>query len=95
MGVTPQPLPEHHVPRHHDQARARNFGDRFVVAVGDRTVELDGVGAFIFRSVDGDADVGRIARRVAEEYGIAYPQALADCGEFLAELHACGLLGPT
>jgi len=64
----------------------RNTRGKLLVAQGPNSVELDEVGIFIFKSIDGKAALRDIAARISAEYDVEYEQALADAAEFIAEL---------
>lgn len=74
------------VPRRSVSARVRNTRGKLLVAQGPNSVELDDVGIFIFKSIDGKATLRDIATRISAEYDVEYEQALADAAEFIAEL---------
>jgi Coenzyme PQQ synthesis protein D (PqqD) len=86
------PLGEDLVPTRNMEARTRSFRGKFVVAIGGQAVELDEVGALIFKRADGSSTVGDIARVIVAEYAIDYPTALTDCGEFINDLCSKGLM---
>lgn len=74
------------VPKRSVSARVRNTRGKLLVAQGPNSVELDDVGIFIFKSIDGKATLREIATRISAEYDVEYEQALADAAEFIAEL---------
>lgn len=74
------------VPERSVSARVRNTRGKLLVAQGPNSVELDEVGIFIFKSIDGKATLRDIATRISAEYDVEYEQALADAAEFVAEL---------
>lgn len=74
------------VPERSVSARVRNTRGKLLVAQGLNSVELDEVGIFIFKSIDGKATLRDIATRISAEYDVEYEQALADAAEFVAEL---------
>jgi len=74
------------VPERSLSARVRNTRGKLLVAQGPNSVELDEVGIFVFKSIDGKATLRDIATRISAEYDVGYEQALADTAEFIAEL---------
>jgi hypothetical protein len=80
------------VPARSPDARARNFRGKLLVACGEQAVELDEVGAYIFRNIDGLSSMKQIAGKVAAEYGISQELALADGCEFVTTLAALGIV---
>jgi hypothetical protein len=73
--------------------RVRNFRGKLLVARAEHAVELDEVGAYIFKSIDGSSTMAQIATRMAADYDIPYDVALADGTEFVAELAGLGIVG--
>jgi hypothetical protein len=88
-----QPLNGDHIPVRDLAVRARSFRGKLLVASGPEAVELDEVGALIFRSVDGDSTMNEISAKVSAEYDVPPHVALADCIEFVTELRDRGLIG--
>ncbi len=80
------------VPRLALDIRCRNFRGKLIVARGDVALELDEVGATIFKWIDGTSTIDDLANQVVSEYGIPYEQALEDCDEFISELVASGVV---
>lgn len=85
-------FPGGHVPVRGFDVRMRNFRGKLLVARGPDSVELDEVGACIFKSIDGVATMEQIAAKIAACYGISQEVALADSSEFVAELQMLGIV---
>ncbi len=88
-----QPLNGEHIPVRDLAVRARSFRGKLLVASGPVAVELDEVGALIFRSVNGDSTINEISAKVSAEYDVPQHVALADCLEFVTDLRDRGLVG--
>jgi hypothetical protein len=87
-----EPFAASQVPVRRLDARARSFRGKLLVARGEHSVELDEVGAFIFRSIDGQSSMLQIAHKVAVEYHVSPELALADGCEFVTTLAALGIV---
>jgi Coenzyme PQQ synthesis protein D (PqqD) len=88
-----EPFAASQVPVRSLDARVRNFRGKLLVASGERSVELDEVGAYIFRNIDGVSSMRQIADKVASEYCVSQDLALADGCEFVTMLAALGIVG--
>lgn len=85
-------FPAGQVPVRSFDVRMRNFRGKLLVARGADSVELDEVGAYIFKSIDGVATMEQIAAKIAACYDISQELALADSSEFVAELQLLGMV---
>ncbi|MEN3304951.1 MAG: hypothetical protein V7603_1153 [Micromonosporaceae bacterium] len=76
------------VPKRKWSVRMRNFRGPLVVFTADETtrLELNDVGRFMFRAMDGVRTVVQIGELVAQEYDIPPEEAIADVQEFAEEL---------
>ena len=92
MPVPSTPFPAHHVPVRSFDVRARNFRGKLLVACGESSIELDEVGAYIFKSIDGVCTMDQLAAKIAAEYDIPHELALDDGSEFVAELRVLGIV---
>ncbi|WP_030019999.1 PqqD family protein [Streptomyces monomycini] len=88
----PHPFGPEAVPRRSLTARMRKFRGKLLVASGPHAVELDELGAFVFRRVDGSATVQGIAEQLAAEYDVSVEVAAQDIGELLAQLADSGMV---
>jgi hypothetical protein len=72
----------------------REVGEGFVILAGDgeTTHSLDGLGAFIWRRLDGRRDLAAILADVVAEYDVAADTATRDLLEFAAALVESGLV---
>ena len=87
-----EPFRASQVPVRSLDARARNFRGKLFVGRGEHSVELNEVGAYIFRNIDGLSSMGQIAEKLAAEYGIPAELALDDGCEFVTTLAALGIV---
>ena len=85
---------EESVVRPADTARVRNVRGRLLVAVVDEAVQLEEVGALIWRLLDGVRTVAQVGNAVATEYDVAPDEARADAVALLADLAGMGLVTP-
>lgn len=73
-------------------------GETIIVPVCDRVADLDAiytlneVGSRIWDLIEGPTPVGRIARRISEEYDVSEDRAAEDVAELLTELEGAGLV---
>jgi hypothetical protein len=81
-----------HVPLRDISVRVRNFKGKLLVASGPVAVELEDVGAVIFRGIDGESSINDISARVSKEYDVPAEVALADCIDFVGDLRDRGLV---
>lgn len=68
---------------------------RFVpasVRLPERTLELDAMGTFVWKLMDGTASVGDMARRVAEEYACLPAEAEQAVALFVRQLGQRGII---
>jgi hypothetical protein len=72
--------------------RVRNFRGRILLARIDQVAQLEEVGSFIWRQLDGVRTVGQVGDVVAQEYDVAPGEARADALELLADLAGLGLV---
>lgn len=82
----PEVFPADGVPVRSIVARVRNIRGKLLVATDSGAWELDEVGAFVFKCIDGVSTMSEIGRQIATEYGISEAEALADGAEFVADL---------
>lgn len=80
------------VPALPPDVRFRRLRGKMLLARQDDGVELNEVGASIFRLIDGDTGVASIAAAISSEYDIDGQTALTDVQEFLAQLAELGIL---
>lgn len=82
------------IPKHAENLPWRSIGERCVVIHPQRgeVHELDEVGSFLWRAIDGQSTIEQISVRLTEHFEVEAAQAAADTGEFLASLEALGLL---
>ncbi len=73
---------------------AREIDESFVVLGPDGTTthSLDGLGAFIWRRLDGKKDLAAVLADIVAEYDVAADQASTDLLEFAEALLASGLV---
>lgn len=71
----------------------REVGDGFVImaAAGETTHSLDGLGAFIWKRLDGRRDLAAVLAEIVAEYDVAADVAQADLLEFAAALVTAGI----
>ena len=60
----------------------------------DSIYTLNEVGTLIWNLIDGRTLVGQMVKAVCDVYGVAKEEAEKDVDEFLASLHAAGLIHP-
>ena len=70
----------------------RSPGEWLSYQMSSRWVRLDERGSFVWRSLDGDASVGEVARRLREEYGDDVDPAEERVGLLVRALRVQGLL---
>ena len=82
------------VPKRKWSVRMRNFRGSLFVFTADETthLELNDVGRFMFRALDGRRTVAQVGELVAREYDIAPEEATADVQEFVEELAAAAIV---
>lgn len=80
--------------RHVDNLPWRSIGDRCVVINPARgeVHELDEVGSFLWKAVDGIQSLPQICARLIEEFEVEPAHAEADTSEFFRQLEILGLL---
>lgn len=71
----------------------RAVGDGYVImaAAGETTHSLDGLGAFIWKRLDGTRDLAAVLADVVAEYDVAADVARGDLLEFAEALLAAGI----
>jgi len=74
----------------------REIGDGLVImaADGGMTHSLDGIGAFIWRRLDGRTSLEAIAAALTEHYEVDMARARADLADFVAQLREADLVKP-
>ena len=72
----------------------REVGEGFVIlaADGETTHSLDGLGAFIWRRLDGQRDLAAVLADVVAEYDVPADTATRDLLDFAAALTDSGLV---
>jgi len=72
----------------------REVGEGFVIMApeGDTTHSLDGLGAFIWKRLDGRRDLASVLADIVAEYDVAADVAQADLLEFAEALLAAGIV---
>lgn len=72
----------------------REVGDGFVIlaADGETTHSLDGLGAFIWKRLDGQRDLASVLADIVTEYDVPTDTATRDLLEFVEALHEAGLI---
>ena len=72
----------------------RQVGEGFVILAGDgeTTHSLDGLGAFIWRRLDGVRDLAAVLADIVAEYDVPADTATRDLLEFTAALAESGLV---
>ena len=72
----------------------REVGDGFVILAtdGETTHSLDGLGAFIWKRLDGQRDLASVLADIVAEYDVPTDTATRDLLEFMAALHEAGLI---
>ncbi|MFG2528539.1 PqqD family protein [Streptomyces sp. NPDC048516] len=93
--AAPHPFGPEAVPRRSMAARMRKFRGKLIVANGPHAVELDEIGTFVFKRVDGSTSVRGIAEQLAAEYDVSVQVAAEDIGELLADLAGSGVVEAT
>jgi len=81
--------------------RSRRLQDAVWAKLGDGAVvldmhtgqhlELDAVGFFIWKFLDGKSSLGKIAREMAKRFRVTERTAFTDLGKFLSTLQSLGL----
>ncbi len=73
---------------------ARSVGDEMVLLdlASGSYFTLNGVGAFIWRQIEDQADVDAIATRIVEEYEVDLDQARSDASAFLSNMLEQGIV---
>jgi len=79
-------------PKRHYAVRFRRVGDRYIVASGSKTFELEAVAARIWEMCDGRHNPTRMASEIASMYDVDGETAGRDVRDFLDELEAEGLI---
>jgi hypothetical protein len=57
-----------------------------------RTLELDGIGSFVWQHIDGRSSVQHLAERVAERYALQLPEARQAVAAFIRQLGRRGIV---
>lgn len=73
----------------------RPWMKRFIPAsmhLPERTLELDAMGTFVWKLMDGTASVGELARRVTEEYACLPAEAEQAVALFVKQLGQRGII---
>jgi Coenzyme PQQ synthesis protein D (PqqD) len=78
------------VPARRLEARVRRSGGQTFVGLGQQAVELNEVGLFILKQIDGVSSMREIGQRVADAYQIPLDEAFTDSAELVAQLVAFG-----
>lgn len=66
---------------------------RQAVAAARRTIELDGMGSFVWNHIDGNRSVRALAELVAERYACMPVEAENAVADFLRQLGRRGIIG--
>ncbi len=77
-----------------EECPVREVDEGFVILAqdGETTHSLDGLGAFVWRRLDGKKDLAAILADVVAEYDVPTDQATEDLLEFVGALHSAGLV---
>ncbi|RKZ19905.1 hypothetical protein DRQ50_01185 [bacterium] len=77
-----------------DNCPVREVGDGYVILAGDgeTTHSLDGLGAFIWKRLDGQQDLASVLAEVVAEYDVPADTATRDLLEFATALAEAGLV---
>lgn len=80
-------------PKRELDVRFRKLGDRYILAKGMDTYEIDQVASLIWQCCDGNHSIADIASKIVEQYDVDYQQAAADCAEYVEVLRERGMVG--
>jgi coenzyme PQQ synthesis protein D (PqqD) len=85
--MTVQPhLSQDAFPQRRIETRTRKYRGNLFVANAEQAFELDELGEFVFRLIDGRTSVRDIGRKLAESYGGPIEEAVADTAALIEEL---------
>lgn len=80
------------VPARRREARVRKYRGKLFVSNSVDAFELNDIAEFIFRQADGAQTLQQISERLAAEYNLPLPQAMAHTASALTELVSHAML---